>query len=107
MKKEITWGSSHAGVNITLVIENGELQRATHWGTSSAYTHNLPENPHWEHAKGCLDSLYADNQTKFFDVVRMLIKDSKGYQLAMQIKDEQIYSLRKQLNDEMDKWKNI
>ena len=107
MKEEITWGSSYAGVNITLEIEDGEIQCAAHWGTISAYTHNLPENPHWEHAKICLDCLYHDNNTKFFNVVRMLRKDSKGYQLAMRIKDEQIAQLRIPLNAELNKWKNI
>lgn len=63
------------GVNISVIITNGELSEVANWGTRSEDTHNIETHPNWRHA----ESICTYNIEDFLSMAKLLKKNSKGF----------------------------
>ena len=98
----IVYNAGH-GVNISVIITNGELSHVAHWGTRSEYTHNLEKHPNWEHAESMLESISEYNSEEFISMVKLLKKNSKGYLVIKKIVQRQLTNCDSEISKIMKK----
>ena len=108
-KKFIVYNAGY-GVNISVIITNGELSYVAHWGTRSECTHDLEKHPNWEHAESMLESISEYNREEFISMVELLKKDSKGYSVIKKIAQRQLTNCDFEISEIMKKaefWKSF